>query len=192
MSITKETAKAHENDPAVLCCRFEAGTVIEPSNLEDPAIFPDLVDSGLLEIGEDTLKIGEVLGAKLTKTSDALTPLTKDLLEGVAASSSEPVEEIKAEEVKTETATLQITSGDDIKSRPSSREYLLSPAKAGMAGEICAYQREDQSAEVIQIALLHIPVRFAELRITIHQVFLHVGAHLNHSAQRCIRLGRLT
>ncbi len=104
MSITKETAKAHENDPAVLCCRFEAGTVIEPSNLEDPAIFPDLVDSGLLEIGEDTLKIGEVLGAKLTKTSDALTPLTKDLLEGVAASSSEPVEEIKAEEVKTEAA----------------------------------------------------------------------------------------
>lgn len=82
MSITVETAKAHENDPAVLCCRFEAGTVIDPSNLEDPAIFPDLVDSGLLEIGEDTLTIGEVLGAKLIKTSDALTPLTNALVEG--------------------------------------------------------------------------------------------------------------
>ena len=98
MSITKETAKAHENDPAVLCCRFEAGTVIEPSNLEDPAIFPDLVDSGLLEIGENTLKIKEVLGAKLIKTSDALTPLTNDLLEGAAAASSESVEDLKAED----------------------------------------------------------------------------------------------
>lgn len=98
MSITKETAKAHENDPAVLCCRFEAGTIIEPSNLEDPAIFPDLVDSGLLEIGENTLKIKEVLGAKLIKTSDALTPLTNDLLEGAAAASSESVKDLKAED----------------------------------------------------------------------------------------------
>ncbi|WP_276980516.1 D-proline reductase (dithiol) proprotein PrdA [Johnsonella ignava] len=98
MSITKETAKAHENDPAVLFCRFEAGTIIEPSNLEDPAIFPDLVDSGLLEIGENTLKIKEVLGAKLIKTSDALTPLTNDLLEGAAAASSESVEDLKAED----------------------------------------------------------------------------------------------
>ncbi len=88
MSITVETAKAHENDPAVLCCRFEAGTVIEPSNLEDPAIFPDLVDSGLLEIGEDTLTIGEVLGAKLIKTSDALTPLTNALVEGAKSKAS--------------------------------------------------------------------------------------------------------
>lgn len=97
MSITVETAKAHEKDPAVLCCRFEAGTVIEPSNLEDPAIFPDLVDSGLLQMGEDTLTIGQVLGAKLTKTLDALTPLTKDCLEGVA--------EVSAEGAKKEEAT---------------------------------------------------------------------------------------
>lgn len=85
MSITIETAKAHAKDPAVSCCRFEAGTVIEVSNLEDPAIFPDLVDSGLLNIGDDTLTIEEVLGAKLTKTVDALTPLTRDVVEGVAA-----------------------------------------------------------------------------------------------------------
>ena len=98
MSITVETAKAHENDPAVLCCRFEAGTVIDPSNLEDPAIFPDLVDSGLLEIGEDTLTIGEVLGAKLIKTSDALTPLTNALVEG-AKSKASATEEAPAAEV---------------------------------------------------------------------------------------------
>ena len=39
MSITAETAKQHANDPAVLCCRAEAGITIEPANLEDPAIF---------------------------------------------------------------------------------------------------------------------------------------------------------
>ena len=99
MSITVETAKAHENDPAVLCCRFEAGTVIDPSNLEDPAIFPDLVDSGLLEIGEDTLTIGEVLGAKLIKTSDALTPLTNALVEGAKPKASAAEEAPAAAEV---------------------------------------------------------------------------------------------
>lgn len=97
MSITVETAKAHENDPAVCCCRFEAGTVIEPSNLEDPAIFGDLEDSGLLTISSECLTIGEVLGAKLTKTVDALTPLTRDALDGVA---SKEVEVEVAQEVK--------------------------------------------------------------------------------------------
>ena len=49
MSITAETAQEHAKDPAVLCCRAEAGKVIAPDDLEDPAIFPDLQDSGLLE-----------------------------------------------------------------------------------------------------------------------------------------------
>lgn len=85
MSITLETAQAHAKDPAVSCCRFEAGTVIGVSNLEDPAIFADLEDSGLLTIGANCLTIGEVLGAKLTKTVDALTPLTADCVDGIAA-----------------------------------------------------------------------------------------------------------
>ncbi|MGN1187896.1 MAG: sugar transporter, partial [Lachnospiraceae bacterium] len=45
MSISEETAKAHANDPAVLCCRAEAGVVLSSHNLEDPAIFDDLVES---------------------------------------------------------------------------------------------------------------------------------------------------
>ncbi len=81
MSITKETAMQHTNDPAVTCCRFEAGEVVEPSTLEDPAIFPDLEDTGLLEITDETLTIGQVIGAKLKETVDSLTPLTKDLVE---------------------------------------------------------------------------------------------------------------
>ena len=99
MSITVETAKAHDKDPAVCCCRFEAGTVLEPSNLEDPAIFADLEDSGLLTITDDCLKIEQVLGAKLTKTVDALTPLTPDCVEGIVVE-EEAKEEVKVEEVK--------------------------------------------------------------------------------------------
>ncbi|GAA0864509.1 D-proline reductase (dithiol) proprotein PrdA [Paraclostridium tenue] len=99
MSITVETAKAHAKDPAVCCCRFEAGTVLEPSNLEDPAIFADLEDSGLLTITDDCLKIEQVLGAKLTKTVDALTPLTPDCVEGIVVA-EEAKEEVEVEEVK--------------------------------------------------------------------------------------------
>ena len=87
MSITAETAKAHAHDPAVLCCRAEGGITIEPANLEDPAIFDDLVDSGLLNL-DGCLTIEEVLGAKLTKTCDSLAPLTADVLDGAKAPSA--------------------------------------------------------------------------------------------------------
>ena len=95
MSITAETAKAHAHDPAVLCCRAEAGITIEPANLEDPAIFDDLVDSGLLNL-DGCLTIEVVLGAKLTKTCDSLCPLTNDVLDGVKAPTT-PVEEAEEE-----------------------------------------------------------------------------------------------
>lgn len=81
MSITAETAKQHANDPAVLCCRAEAGTELTPANFEDPAIFPDLVDSGLLNL-DGALTLGQVLnGSKLTKTVDSLTPVTADIVD---------------------------------------------------------------------------------------------------------------
>ncbi|HKL11364.1 MAG TPA: glycine/sarcosine/betaine reductase component B subunit, partial [Clostridia bacterium] len=98
MSITLETAKEHANDLAVTCCRFEAGTVIKPENLEDPEILPDLEDSGLLEVPENALTIGQVLGATLTETVDSLTPLTAAVLDGVAEV------EVKEEKIEEETA----------------------------------------------------------------------------------------
>lgn len=79
MSISLECAKEHANDPAVLCCRAEEGVVLSSHNLEDPAIFDDLVDSGLLNL-DGCLTIKEVIGATLIKTCDSLTPLTKDLI----------------------------------------------------------------------------------------------------------------
>jgi D-proline reductase (dithiol) PrdA len=94
MSISAETAKEHANDLAVSCCRTEAGTIIDVSHLEDPAIFSDLEDSGLLKISADCLTIGRVLGARLIKTIDALTPITPDYVElaaGVPTGESEAV-----------------------------------------------------------------------------------------------------
>ena len=84
MSISLEYALENKGEPAVLCCRAEAGTVLSEHNLEDPAIFDDLVDSGLLNL-TGAITIGEALGAKLLDTFDSLTPLTNDKVEKAAA-----------------------------------------------------------------------------------------------------------
>ena len=99
MSITAETCKEHAKDPAVLCCRAEAGITIGPENLEDPTIFDDLVDSGLLNL-DGCLTIEQILGAKLTKTCDSLTPVTADVIDAVqvAAEEAAPAVEEVAEE----------------------------------------------------------------------------------------------
>ena len=101
MSITAETAKHHANDPAVFCCRAEAGITIGPENLEDPAIFDELVDSGLLNL-DGCLTIKEVLGAKLTKTCDSLTPITVDVIDAPVACEEEAAEEAPAPAVEAE------------------------------------------------------------------------------------------
>ena len=99
MSISAEYAKEHINDPAVLCCRREAGTKLSHHDFEDPAIFDDLVSSGLLKL-DGALKIGEAMGATLTKTLDSLNAITKECVDKVqdmsagetAAASSAPAQ----------------------------------------------------------------------------------------------------
>ena len=76
---------------------LQYGITIEPANLEDPAIFDDLVDSGLLNL-DGCLTIEEVLGAKLKETCDSLCPLTADKVEGAKAPTTEAAEEAPAEE----------------------------------------------------------------------------------------------
>ena len=112
MSITVETAKEHANDPAVLCCRAEAGITIGPENLEDPGIFDELVDSGLLNL-DGCLTIKEILGAKLTKTCDSLTPITKDVIDAVVSGDAEeaPAAEPVAEEAPAAPAVAGTVSG---------------------------------------------------------------------------------
>ncbi len=133
MSITAETAKAHANDPAVLCCRAEGGITIEAANLEDPAIFDELVDSGLLNL-DGCLTIGQVLGAKLTKTSDSLCPLTVDNVEGFKdAADGETAEEEAVEEaapaptveMNVQGAVTQIKSGKVVISIKEGKDIYL-------------------------------------------------------------------
>lgn len=127
MSITAETAKAHAKDPAVLCCRAEAGITIEPANLEDPAIFDELVDSGLLNL-DGCLTIEQVLGAKLTKTSDSLSPLTADNVEGIKEAAEEAPEEEVAEaapEVKVEGVVTTIKQGKVVISIKEGKDIYL-------------------------------------------------------------------
>lgn len=100
MSITAETAKEHLNDKAVFCCRAEEGIVIGPENLEDPGLFDDLVDSGLLSFPDDALTIGQVLGAKLMKTTDALIPITPGIIDAVQGGNEEKEEAVKEEVVE--------------------------------------------------------------------------------------------
>ena len=111
MSITAETAREHANDPAVLCCRAEEGLVIGPANLEDPAIFDELVESGLLNL-DGCLTIGQILGAKLTKTCDSLTPVTADVIDAIVETKEEAVveQEVK-EEVKPAPVATQMQGG---------------------------------------------------------------------------------
>lgn len=94
MSITKEHAEQLKDKPAVVCCRTVKGTVLGPADLEDPSIFPDLQDSGLIELTPEVLCIGEVLGATLTKDIDALTGLTAAVLSGVAKKNKTAATEI--------------------------------------------------------------------------------------------------
>ena len=72
---------------------------ISHHNLEDPAIFPDLVDTGLLKL-DGCLTIGQCLGATLKEVSDSLTPLTADIVDNIQdpdAGEAEAAEEAPAE-----------------------------------------------------------------------------------------------
>lgn len=111
MAMSKEKAKKNAKKYAVTCCRFEAGTVVSAETLEDPAIFDDLVESGLLTLGEETLTIEEVLGLTFKETVNALNPITKDMLEGfiekeVEEEVKEEVEEVVEESVATAVTTV--------------------------------------------------------------------------------------
>jgi len=73
--------------------------VISHHNLEDPAIFPDLVDTGLLKL-DGCLTIAQCLGATLKEVSDSLTPLTADIVDNIQDpdAGEEAAEEAPAEE----------------------------------------------------------------------------------------------
>lgn len=101
MSITAETLEKHLKDPAIFCCRREKGQVIGAADLEDPGLFEDMVEAGLLTLSPEGLTIEEVLGSTLLEDVEALTPITKAVLDKVNEVKKE-VSENKGKEVSTE------------------------------------------------------------------------------------------
>ncbi len=83
MSITQETLQKHLKDPAILCCRREKGTVIGAADLEDPGLFDDMQEAGLLTLSSDGLRIEQVIGRTLLQDTEALTSITKEVLDSV-------------------------------------------------------------------------------------------------------------
>lgn len=112
MSIDLAYALEHQNDPAVLCCRAEEGTVINEHNLEDPNLFLDLIDTGLLNI-DGCITIGQALGCTLTKTSDSLTALTPEITDNLQSIEDE-AEEAPAEEAAAPAPTMAVPAGTQI------------------------------------------------------------------------------
>lgn len=87
--------------------------MISEHNLEDPMIFDDLVDSGLLEV-DGAITIGQALGAKLNGTYDSLTPLTPDKVTGMGSMEAEtPGQKETKEEptAKTAAPAVRTTAG---------------------------------------------------------------------------------
>lgn len=104
MSITQETLKQHLKDPAIFCCRRQKGLVISAADLEDPTLFDDMVEAGLLTLSDEGLTIEQVLGSTLQCDVEALTPITKAVLD--------KINEIKADapEAPAPKAEIQSTS----------------------------------------------------------------------------------
>ncbi len=100
MSITKETLEKHLKDPAIFCCRREKGLVISAADLEDPELFEDMQDAGLLTLSPDGLRIEQVVGATLLKDVEALTPITRDVIDRVNEVGEEKAPKSEADEVK--------------------------------------------------------------------------------------------
>ena len=160
MSITAETAKQHAGDPAVLCCRAEEGTVLEPANFEDPAIFPDLVDSGLLNL-DGALKLGQVLnGSKLTKTVDSLTPVTADIVDKYDADEQGEGAQEKAKEEEAQAASAvcagQAQAGGVIKLHIGEGKDINLEIPTGLGGGAAAVEVPAEVGNAVAGAVAHV------------------------------------
>ena len=110
MSITRETLEKHLKDPAIFCCRRQKGLVISAADLEDPSLFDDMVEAGLLTLSPEGLRIEQVLGSTLLTDVEALTPITREVLDKVnEVAAPEPESPVTAS-VKEETVPLITTS----------------------------------------------------------------------------------
>ena len=186
MAITVESAKDHAKDPAVLCCRAEEGTVITVANLEDPILFADLEDSGLLEIPSNYLTIEQVLGAKLTKTLDALIPLTADVLDGVQAVSAIPitgeVAPVSSEAISGNVLRLSIAEGKGI-NLEIPLNILGATHTAPIATEIDTVQEKKEATKIRSLIQKHFTIN--EVKFADETKIEGTTLYLRNSAELC-------
>lgn len=114
MSITQETLKQHLKDPAIFCCRRQKGLVISAADLEDPTLFDDMVEAGLLTLSDEGLTIEQVLGSTLQCDVEALTPITKAVLD--------KINEIKADAPEAPAPKAEVQSISEAESTVSTTE----------------------------------------------------------------------
>ena len=86
---------------------------ISHHNLEDPAIFPDLVDTGLLNL-DGALTIGQCIGATLKEVRDSLTPLTADIVDNIQNPDAADAEEAPAEEAAEAAPVMAVPAGTQV------------------------------------------------------------------------------
>lgn len=111
MSITQETLQQHMKDPAIFCCRREKGLVISAADLEDPGLFDDMIEAGLLTLSSDGLRIEQVIGNTLLQDVEALTPITREVLDKVNEVAEEKAAPVKEVPVKEEAPAVQNAVG---------------------------------------------------------------------------------
>ena len=70
-----------EGYKAVLKINKKAGDIINKEDLENPMYFDQLEDSLLIKLDNSILNVEDVIGEKLLKDTEALTPITKKMLE---------------------------------------------------------------------------------------------------------------
>ena len=172
MSITQETLQIHLKDPAIFCCRRQKGIVIGAADLEDPGLFDDMVDAGLLTLSDNGLTIEQVIGSTLLKDVEALTPITRDVLDKaneVEAMAAKPTLNTTKMEAATAIAKTSVGGNNMIHVEINKLEGLSLdiPVGASFGGFIPSAARADETIgekNVIRTLLKqHIKITDAEI-----------------------------
>jgi D-proline reductase (dithiol) PrdA len=167
MSITKETLQQHLKDPAIFCCRRQKGLVISAADLEDPGLFDDMVEAGLLTLSDDGLTIEQVIGNTIMQDVEALTPITAAMLDKVnaLAEAETPQEE---ETTNDEVTTRPIGGGTDMVHIKIDKLEGLSldvPVSAAFAAGIPAAAPADLGKKKVIRTLLKQHIKITDAKI---------------------------
>lgn len=164
MSITNETLQQHLKDPAIFCCRRQKGLVISAADLEDPSLFEDMIEAGLLELSAEGLRIEQVLGSTLLQDVEALTPITREVLDRINESENEPEPEAEADTPVVKTGVggngmIHIEIG-----KAEKLEHLTMdiPVFTGMAGTAAPVAQEEKKV-IRTLTKKHIKITDAEI-----------------------------